>query len=200
MHGLALSLVADGTYAAALSATDPVARQVAETQFTLGDGPGLLAAKVAAPVLASDLASMTDARRWPLFAPQAVEAGARAVYSLPLGTSTVVIGTLDLYRAAAGLPRPDELADAVLASDVATSVLTALDHRPSPDDGVAAWLHETGTGEDEVYHATGMIMAATGTGAAEALALLRARAFREGRTAADVARDMIHRRIEPGSE
>ncbi|WP_438309903.1 hypothetical protein ACSHWO_02810 [Streptomyces sp. HUAS TT3] len=60
---------------------DPTALRLAEIQFPLGEGPGVSAAEVFAPVLAPDLA--TDARRWPLFVPQAL-LGCRADEALPL--------------------------------------------------------------------------------------------------------------------
>ncbi|GAA0316443.1 ANTAR domain-containing protein [Streptomyces polychromogenes] len=192
--GLALNLTAGKTYTTTLCATDATATRLADIQFTLGEGPGVRAAEVFAPVLAPDLSS--DARRWPLFVPQALETGARAMYSVPLGNSTVVIGTLDLYRDTAGKLAPADLASAVLAADASTAVLVGLDHHRTTDEGVASWLHGAGEAHNEVYQAAGMLMARLGATADEALLLLRARAFREGRTASEVARDVVHRRID----
>ncbi|MFJ9644091.1 ANTAR domain-containing protein [Streptomyces sp. NPDC101206] len=193
VRGLALNLTAEGIYTTPLCATDPTALRLAEIQFTLGEGPGVRAAEVFAPVLAPDLA--TDAGRWPLFVPQALQTGARAVYSIPLGNSTVVIGTLDLYRDVEGRLEPQDLAAAVIAADASTAVLAALDHTATSDEGVASWLHDAGQAHNEVYQAVGMLMVRLGCRADEALLLLRARAFREGRTAAEVAHAVMHRRI-----
>ncbi|MFJ8160357.1 ANTAR domain-containing protein [Streptomyces sp. NPDC096136] len=192
--GLALNLTAEGIYTTTLCATDATATRLADIQFTLGEGPGVRAAEVFAPVLAPDLAG--DGRRWPLFVPQALQTGARAMYSVPLGNSTVVIGTLDLYRDTAGRLAPADLAAAVLAADATTAILAGLDHGRASDEGVASWLHGAEEGHNEVYQAAGMLMARLGVKADEALLLLRARAFREGRTATEVARDVVHRRID----
>ncbi|MCB5178769.1 GAF and ANTAR domain-containing protein [Streptomyces antimicrobicus] len=193
VKGLAISLTGDGNYATVLCASDQTASRLAEIQFTLGEGPGVRAAEVFAPVLAPDLAQGSDARRWPLFAPQAVEAGARAVYSLPLGRSTVVLGTMDLYRETPGTLGASDLRTALRAADAVTVLLASFDHSPTAGEGVAAWLHDAENYHTEVYQATGMIMSQLGLGADEAQALLRARAFREGRTATEVAREVIHR-------
>ncbi|MFF8930993.1 hypothetical protein ACF1AO_27370 [Streptomyces longwoodensis] len=54
-------------------ASGPTAARLAETQFTLGDGPGRTALERAAPVLAADLTDGPDVRRWPVFAHQALD-------------------------------------------------------------------------------------------------------------------------------
>jgi AmiR/NasT family two-component response regulator len=47
-----------------------------------------------------------------------------------------------------------------------------------------------------VYHATGMIMVQLGVSAEEALLRLRARAFAQGRSAAEVARAVVDRSLD----
>ncbi|MEU4728946.1 hypothetical protein [Streptomyces sp. NPDC023588] len=74
--------------------SDNVARRLTEAQYTLGDGPCLTAVTRVAPVLAADLTQGADAARWPVFAQQAASLGVRAVFSLPLGSSAIAIGTL----------------------------------------------------------------------------------------------------------
>ncbi|CAL9623769.1 hypothetical protein SUDANB120_05929 [Streptomyces sp. enrichment culture] len=192
-RGLAISLLAvGGVPGSTWCASDAVARRLADLQFTLGDGPGITAAEVFAPVLAPDLSSAREARRWPLFTPPALRAGARAVYSVPLGSSKDVVGTLDLYRDAPGIPAPPELATAVIAADASTQVLGALRRRDGGGD-VTAWLHPglTPPEANEIHQAADLIAAVRGIDVDEALALLRARAFREDRTAAEVAHDVV---------
>lgn len=191
VSGLAMSVSGEGGGATPLCASDETAGRLTAIQFALGEGPAVRAVEVFAPVLAPDLARGSDARRWPLFAPQAVEAGARAVFSVPLGTPAVAIGTMDLYRDSPGMLKAPDLRAAMLAADAVTVLLAAFDHGPAPVEGVAAWLHDAENHRTEVYQAAGMIMSQLKLGADEALALLRARAFREGRTATEVARDVI---------
>ncbi|MFE7215028.1 GAF and ANTAR domain-containing protein [Streptomyces sp. NPDC057611] len=190
-----------------MGASDAAAARLAEIQATLGDGPSMYAAEAGAPVLASDLTAGRDARRWPVFAQQAAEAGVRAVYSVPLGDDAVCVGTLDLYGDAPHELSGRELHTARLVAGVMTLALMSLplDENDENDAayeadvtgggvGEASWLRAFAAEQDEVYQAIGMIMAQLGVGADEALALLRAHAFAESRTALDVAHEVITHR------
>ncbi|MFJ4513236.1 GAF and ANTAR domain-containing protein [Streptomyces sp. NPDC088816] len=182
-----------------MGASDPAAARLAEIQATLGDGPSLYAARAGAPVLASDLTAGRDARRWPVFAQQAAEAGVRAVYSVPLGDDAVCVGTLDLYGDAPHELSGRELHTARLVAGVMTLALMSLPLDADDEDADAAmeasWLSVVAAEQDEVYQAIGMIMAQLGVGADEALALLRAHAFAQGRTALDAAHEVITHRM-----
>ncbi|WP_407697361.1 GAF and ANTAR domain-containing protein [Streptomyces kebangsaanensis] len=181
-----------------MSASDDAAARVAEIQATLGDGPSLHAAETGAPVLASDLTTGRDARRWPVFAQQAAESGVQAVYSLPLGSGAVCVGTFDLYGDIPHELTEPELHTARLVAGVMTLALMSLSHEEGEEGeegeggvGEESWLSGLATAQDETYQAIGMIMAQLGIGAEEALARLRASAFAQGRTALDVAHEVI---------
>ncbi|MFF1717695.1 GAF and ANTAR domain-containing protein [Streptomyces sviceus] len=175
-----------------LSSSSARAAHLADLQATLGDGPCTSAAKTRAAVLATDLTSGPDADRWPVFAQQAVAAGVRAVYAMPLGNDTVCVGTLDLYRDVPGGLTRRELRIAELVASVMTVALTALvrgqENGPEGDD---LWLSGLGKAHDEVYQAVGMIMVQLGVDSDEALARLRADAFADSRTAPEVAHDIV---------
>ncbi|MFD2689680.1 GAF and ANTAR domain-containing protein [Streptomyces phyllanthi] len=168
-----------------LSASDEAAARVAQVQETVGDGPCRHAAEVGAPVFASDLTRGDDVSRWPVFAQQAVAAGVRAVYSLPLGSDTACVGTLDLYRDTPGELTGRALRSAHLVAGVMTMALMAMVRGPqSAASGLPA-------DHDEVHQAVGMIMVQLGVSADDALARLRAHAFVQGRTTGQTARDVV---------
>jgi len=178
-----------------LSSSSDQASYLAEIQATLGDGPCFHAARMGAPVLASDLTDGPDVLRWPVFAQQATAAGVQAVYSLPLGNDAVCVGTLDLYRDTPGALADRELRTAQLVAGVMTIALIALPRgEENGRDGDEPWLSGLATDHDEVYQAIGMIMAQLGVSGDEALARLRARAFAQNRTALEVARDVVSHR------
>ncbi|WP_121748113.1 ANTAR domain-containing protein [Streptomyces sp. E2N166] len=186
--GASASLRGDGV-PVRLCASGDWATYLAELQATLGDGPCVSAAESGAPVLACDLTAAADAGRWPVFAQQATAVGVRAVYALPLGGAAGCLGTLDLYRDTPGPLAGPQLSLARLVAGGMTTALMALPR------GEETWLDQLAGDHDEVYRAVGMIMAQLGVGADEALARLRADAFVCGRTAHDVARDVLaHRR------
>ncbi|WP_253195375.1 GAF and ANTAR domain-containing protein [Streptomyces sp. JHA26] len=179
-----------------LCASNDRASYLAEVQATLGDGPCVLAAATGAPVLAGDLRSGADAERWPLFAQEATAVGVSAVHALPLGSDTVCVGTLDLYRDTPGGLTGPELNTARLLAGVMTTALMALPPEGEDDDGdgEVAWPSGLTDDHDEVHQAVGMIMAQLGVGSDEALARLRGAAFARGRTARDVAHDVLTHR------
>jgi hypothetical protein len=175
--------------------SDPVAEQLAEAQYTLGDGPCHSALTLAAPVLAGDLTEGADTRRWPLFARRAVELGVRAVFSLPLGSDAVTIGTLDLYRDRPGDLSAQDMAFAFPAGDAITLALMKLHSGDIGEHDVTSWLDAAESEREEVHYATGMVMVQLGVDPQYALARLRAYAFLEGRTVTEVAQDVIAHKV-----
>jgi hypothetical protein len=177
-----------------ISASSEQAAHLADIQATLGEGPCRYAAQVAAPVLASDLTAGRDVRRWPVFAQQATAAGAQAVYSMPLGGGGVTVGTLDLYRATPGRLTEQELRRALLLAGVMTLALMVLSRQEDECGGAEPWLGGLAEDYDKVHQAIGVSMAQLGVDADEAGARLRGHAFAQGRTALEVARDVVARR------
>lgn len=183
--GATVSLRADGL-PLRLTATDDRAARLADVQATLGEGPGHSAGVSGTAVLANDLTSGRDARRWPVFAQEATAVGVGAVYALPLGSGRICVGTLDLCRDTVGVLNPGELRTAGCVARLVTMSLTDLSRRARLDQLVAD--------HDEIHQAAGMVMAQLGIGADEALARLRAHAFAQGRTVLAVAREVLGRR------
>ncbi|WP_432057637.1 GAF and ANTAR domain-containing protein [Streptomyces sp. bgisy022] len=179
-----------------LGASSSRAAYLAQLQATLGDGPCQWVLRTGEPVLAADLESARSRNRWPVFAQQAVAAGVRAVHALPLGSDRLCVGTLDLYRGTPGALTDGQLRVARLAAGMITVALMALPHGEEDEyRGSEPWLSGLAADHDTIHQAVGMIMAQLGVGAADALARLRGDAFVQGRTARDVAGDVVaHRR------
>ena len=168
-----------------------------DLQFTLGQGPGLDAA-AGTPVLVADLNAA--ATRWPVFVPAAAELGVRAVFALPLRIGAINVGALLAHRATAGPLVDGALADAFALADAVTLLLL---HRESAGTGRAGTASEgprpgwarPATYRAEVHQATGMISVQLGVSLAEALVRLRAYAYADGRLIAEVAADVVARRL-----
>ncbi|MEU3791239.1 GAF and ANTAR domain-containing protein [Streptomyces fructofermentans] len=194
--GASVSLVGTSADARTLWwSSDEVAGRLAETQYTLGSGPCMTVLSHVASVLAADLAGGADAARWPVFAQQAVELGVRAVFSLPLGSTAVVFGTLDLYRASPGALSEQDRALAFPAADAITTALLHLDAQGAENPLARSWLDQSETDHEEVHQATGMIMVHLGVDSHHALARLRAHAFTNGQSVTEAAFDVIAGRI-----
>jgi len=176
-----------------ICASDALATDLEELTLTLGEGPGIDAVD-AGPGLVADLTSAWSLARWPMFAPAAVDAGACAVFSLPLRVGAIRLGVLSLYRATPGDLDPEELADALVLADTACSLL--LDAARSGPQHVNGHQPELAAAHHpEIHQATGMITVQLGVTAAVALARLRAFAFAHDRRLRDVALDVVARRL-----
>ncbi|MFG2794421.1 GAF and ANTAR domain-containing protein [Streptomyces sp. NPDC048419] len=182
-----------------LGASGEQAARLAEIQATLGEGLCLDAVRDGIPVLAPD-PTRGDAHRRPVFALAATAAGAQAMYAIPLGDSRVTVGTLDLHRATPGRLTGRDLRRAQLVAGVMALAVTAPARGECADGRDESWLSGLTAAHGQVYQAVGMTMAQLGIDADEALARLRGRAFAQGRTALELARDVVaHReRLDAG--
>jgi hypothetical protein len=181
--------------------TDPVSEWLAELQLTLGEGPCHDVQISEGLSLGSDLEDAQSGRRWPVFAPAAMQRGARAVFAFPLTIGPIRVGVMGLYRDSAGPLPAAQLRDCLLLADTATVLLIeAGSHgagQAGDSDGAGLLgqpanlaLHRV-----EIDQATGMLTVQLGVTAAEAFARLRAYAYSQDRRLADVARDIVTRRL-----
>jgi GAF domain/ANTAR domain len=165
--------------------TDERAGELENLQDVLGEGPCRDAFTSRLPV--STGMGRWAASRWPQFIPAAEQVlGPRGVlWSLPMRLTGEVIGTISLYRLAGGaLAEPVDAAQ--ILADAAASLLLADPATVAeiPDEG--PWIARAA-----VHQAVGKLMGQFGTGAAEALAMLRSRAFTADTQLAEVARAVL---------
>jgi hypothetical protein len=189
VSGVGLALMTERGPAGTVAATDGPALTLEDLQFTLGEGPCVDASRSGRPVLQPDLAA-TAPRRWPAFAGGALAAGVAAVFAFPLRVGAIRVGVLDLYRATPGALGPEELREALSFADAATLLMLYLQTR-TPSDEFAPEAVAVLDDRAEVHQATGVVSVQAGVGLAEAVVLLRARAYAEQRPVSDVARDVL---------
>jgi len=178
--------------------TDPVAEQLAELQLMLGEGPCHDVLASAAPVLAADLDDAEPGRRWPAFIPAARELGAGAVFAFPLIVGAIRAGVLGVYRGSPG-PLPDrQLGDLLILADAATMMLLGSangDHQDGDGAGLDGQAPDLAVHRAEIDQATGMLTVQLDVPVAEAFARLRAYAYSQDRRLAEVAGDIVARRL-----
>jgi hypothetical protein len=163
--GVAVNLTSGRGTAGVMAASDERCRRLDELQFSAGEGPCYDAVLLSRPVLTPDLAA--DGGRWPGYASTAIEAGVTGVFAFPMQVGALCLGVLDVYAAQSGSLLDDELAAALTNARRATEIL--LDGGPGLGDEI--------DNRAEIYQAQGVIMAARGIDAGEALARMRAHAF-----------------------
>lgn len=176
-------------------ATDAGSATIEDLQLTLGEGPCIDAATSGRPVLLPDLADADDVavERWPAFMEAVARVGVRAVFAFPLRVGAISVGVIDLYRDSPGALSPSDLPAALLAADAAALALLYLDV-----DGADAFADDAASRASfqlQVHQATGMVLAQAGVTIEQAFLLLRARAFADGRPLAELATDVVARRV-----
>ena len=172
--------------------TDAVSAVIEELQFMLGEGPCIDAYEHVIPIAEPNLSAPSS--RWPGFTPPALEAGVRAIFSFPLRVGAVCIGALDLYRDRSGELSYDEHADAVIMAEVvAQSVVTTQAQVTSGT--LHSELTSEAYGQSFVHQAAGMVSVQLGVSVDESLVRLRAHAFANNLRVADLARDIVARRV-----
>jgi len=194
--GAGLSAMSRTAASHPLCSTDDISEQLEELQLTLGEGPCVDAFLDGSAVLTPDLLTGQLQDRWAVFADAALEAGARAVFALPLQVGAISPGVLDLYADVPTVLGPDQLADALAFADLATLLL--LDARidgtggPAPAD---RGFEDLDGYRAEIDQATGILTVQLGIGIDEAFVRLRAHAYMRGRRLADVAADIVAHRL-----
>jgi hypothetical protein len=173
--------------------SDERAGQLDELQFSLGEGPCHDAYATRAPIFEPDL-EHADAGRWPSFTPPALKLGARGIFAFPLNAGKSCIGVLALYQNRAGALTEDQTADGLVVADaLARSMLTTQSR--SESDVLVNELSGVDVHRAEVHQASGMVSVQLGISVADAALRLRAYAYATNRSVADVARDIVARRL-----
>jgi hypothetical protein len=192
MSGASVTLMTERA-SVSVGTTNEISALLEDLQFTLGEGPGLDAYAEARPVLEPDLAH-PDTARWPAFAPPAVHAGARAVFSFPLSLDSVHLGALNLYRDTPGTLTPDQWADGLVLGAVATVVILGM-QAEAPSGDLAPELEEGADFRLAVHQAAGMVAAQLDVDTTEGLLWLRGYACSNDRSVSHVADDVLTGRL-----
>jgi hypothetical protein len=200
VSGAGIAMVTAGGHRGVVCATDDVSATIEELQLTLGEGPCVDAAATGSPVLLADLGSSADiaVERWPAFLEGVTTAGVEAMFAFPLRVGAINVGVLDLYRDKAGVLSAENLSAALIAADAAALALLYLDI-----DGPTAFADDRDSRASyqlQVHQATGMVTAQANVTIDQAYLMLRARAFAAARPLAELAADVVARRVRFTSE
>jgi hypothetical protein len=196
VNGAGVMLMSGDIPTGSLCTSNAVSHLIEELQYTLGEGPCVDAYQQDQVVAEPDLADPVN-RRWFAFTPPALAAGVRAVFGFPLRVGAVRLGALNLYRDESGPLTDDQHADALVIADVvARWVLEA--QAGAPADEVAAGLEAGADFHFVVHNAAGMVSVQLGVSVTEAIIRLRAYAFSNDRLLADVAEDVVARKLRLG--
>jgi len=191
--GAGIMLLSSDVVGVSVSATSVVSTRIEELQYTLGEGPCLDAYRQGRAVLEPDLADPTTPR-WVGFAGAAVESGVRAIFGFPLQVGAVRLGALNLYCDRPGPLTGDQHADALVMADVAAHAVLVMQAEAPP--GTLAGELQAGADLQAVVHqASGMVSAQLEVSVGQALIRLRAHAYGNDLLLAEVAEEVVGRRM-----
>jgi hypothetical protein len=177
-----------------LGASDDASAEAERLQFTVGEGP-CLSAHATGDVVLADEATLRS--RWPAYYDALVaHTPIRGTLSIPLRDELRGIGALDLYV----VPPRDlgslGLSDALTVGAEIAAALRAQGRADRASSDGPAWLDAPAAGRrSTVWQAIGFVNSALGVPSPDALALLRAHAFADGRTLDDLAGRVLSRQV-----
>ena len=191
--GAGIMLMSGDVPRGSVCTTNDVSALIEQLQYEFGEGPCVDAYNRDRPVLEPDL-SHPSVPRWLAFTGPAVEAGVRAIFGFPLRVGGVRLGALNLYCDRSGALTDDQHADALVMADVVAQAVLVLQAN-APPGGLAAELEAGADFHYVVHQAAGMVAVQLDGSVGQALIRLRAYAFGNDRPLAEVAEDVVARRI-----
>jgi hypothetical protein len=197
VDGAAVAVFAPSSSRELVYATDAVAQNVDELQFTLGEGPCLDAYHEYAPQLCPRLDGGAQLNRWPAFCDGAAELGVQAVFAFPVPGARRALGVLELYRRTAGEMDAGQRQWASVCAVAVGETLLANWQEIAADASEDAAAADSGHqfSRAMVYVASGMVAVQLGVSADQGLDLMRAYCFSERRSITEVADDIVARRL-----
>lgn len=176
-----------------VAGSDHVSATVEALHFETGEGPYLDCGQRAGAVLQPGLRQSGPAR-WPGFAPAALQAGVEAVFAFPAPTGGSWLGVLGLTRDTPGPLSRSDVVHAQVFAQAAAHIVLGLQDLVSYGHGLHPDLTAVHHDRAQVHQATGVISVQATVDVDQALSLLRARAFCEGRTMTAIAHDVLTRK------
>ncbi|MGA8978855.1 MAG: GAF and ANTAR domain-containing protein [Pedococcus sp.] len=188
VRGVSVTLAYTGEERVTLCSTDDVAARLEDLQEVLGQGPGRRAYSSGRQVVV-DLDSEVD-DRWPQFGAAAHDSlGPLRICAVPIRPDHEILGVLTAHLDH-GRPLALEPQSCQFLADTLGAALLRDPHAADTDMS-GPWAERAA-----IHQATGMVVAQLRVGVEDALALLRAHAFAAESTLAQIADDVIQRRLD----
>lgn len=174
----AVTLVDSGHNQLAIAVSDEQSRAAQDLEYVLGEGPSREAASTRRPLRVSGRAME---ERWPGYGAAVASLGITSVAAVPLQAQDSCIGALTVFD-----PRPRPMIPADL-TEVAAALTRIVLLGPDADPGLYGGIDLRAT----VQQAAGALSVQLGCSVADALALIKARAFTDEVSIEALARHII---------
>jgi hypothetical protein len=188
--GAAVSTLGDLLGNATLTATDDRAARIDGAQFVVGEGPCWDALNTGLAVAESAMA-VHGADRWPTFAAAVREEAVASIFAYPLVVGPLRLGAIDMYsRTPTAMDDRQQSQASAMAEVISRHVL-----RDAVQSAERELAEVDARSRRTVHQATGMVLAQLDLSADDAQLVLRGHSFAAGRAVAEVASDIVDRRL-----
>jgi len=175
-----------------VASTSESSRLVEMMQLGAEAGPCIESYYTGQPVIVPDIER--GPAEWARFRQSALEQGFTAVFAIPLRLRETTIGSLNLFQSSAGAMADDDLTAARALADVAT--IGILHERSLRESAIVhQQLQNALNSRILIEQAKGVIAHRNSVSVDEAFALLRSHARSNRRGIAEVAADVVNRRL-----
>jgi hypothetical protein len=164
-----------------------------ELEFMLGEGPSADALASGEPTSPDQLPGEL-AEAWPTFNAAAGETGLRRVHAFPLNVGAASLGVLTLFSNSTAHLSTAQHEDALIAADALVHVILGA-HGATPAGAEPVAIRDAGSFRAEIHQASGMLSVQIGCSVADALVQLRGQAYALDKPIAELASDVIQRRV-----
>lgn len=191
--GVTMSLLTDTPARQMLCASNQLATDLEEVQFTVQEGPCITAAETGAQTHLTDWE--TGARQWPLFTAGFREKhpDVQGVHAFPLWFGDYVLGAVDIATRVPGGLSGEVIEQAAEAVDAVAQALLPVQQLLLEEDEYPPWepADVVGAHWADTHRAIGVVAVNEEMNTDDALALMRARAFGSGQTLAEITADIL---------
>jgi hypothetical protein len=175
LDGASISLTSSDVEMTSLCASDSVAQSLSDLEITVNEGPAMNAIRTGVVVSEADLFD-SPRDRWPLYTPEALDLGARAVFGFPVRVGAIRFGVLSLFRLSSGPLGANQATDGYLMASVVARSLLSMQAGASSDE-LLGEFHGGAQLDFRVHQAAGMLAVQGSMPVKDALVALRAHAF-----------------------
>jgi hypothetical protein len=192
-----ITLLSSQQIEASVIASDTVAAAAQDLEVTLGEGPVHDATSTSSLIV---VPAESLPRRWPRYSPAVSALGVRSLAVAPLGPRGSCVGALAVFdpstpeQARRLTEYLQEIADALTHTLLLTRASIAQLAEDSPAGSVGSLMDAVDVSA-VIHQATGMVAGQCGCTVADALALIKARAFADDEPLTAVARQIVSRQL-----
>jgi GAF domain-containing protein len=196
-----VSIVAPSGRWTQVYASSPGAADLEQIGFVLEEGPHLEALASGTPVLIEHISDVESADRGRRYSQAASEHGVRSIAAMPLQDDGDVIGVLTLFSNISLRLHEHQLTVALRMADAASEIIAEwLDREGISSHPLSSRPEDLYDYQVEIPQASGMVMAQLGITINDAMIRLRAHAYANDLSVAEVARRVVGRNLRFGAD